>query len=167
MQSGTLSMGCVSASTHVSISTKTNATFKCVWRLSGATHAPLLPSLFLARPRPVTTVRGNVRFAPYDAVVGGTLILPVSIPAQSTAGIIASDPTAWRRPFRADSFSIFNRPRFLKVQVLYSPRSYHDLEDQGVKISKATVSSRFGNQKRTQNPHKCTLSCGIGKDFHI
>ena len=49
----------VATSTHASISTKTNTTFKYVWRLSGATHAPLLPSLFLARPRPVTTVRGN------------------------------------------------------------------------------------------------------------
>ena len=24
-----------------------------------------------------------------------------------------------------------------------------------------------GNQKRTANPHKCTFSCGIGRDFHI
>ena len=24
-----------------------------------------------------------------------------------------------------------------------------------------------GNQKRTANPHKCTWSCGIGRDFHI
>jgi hypothetical protein len=24
-----------------------------------------------------------------------------------------------------------------------------------------------GNKKRTANPHKCTLSCGIGRDFHI
>ena len=24
-----------------------------------------------------------------------------------------------------------------------------------------------GNQKRTANQHKCTFSCGIGRDFHI